>query len=263
MSNQIVIAIPTYNEIDNIHIICSRVFAAMPDAKLWFIDDNSPDGTGQHLDFLAENDSRIQVFHRAGKLGVGSAHIHAILHAYEQRIETLVTMDADLTHSPERINEMMHLLRESDAAVVLTSRFIAKGGLTGWSITRRILTNLGHLLTKILLLLPYDASGAFRAYNLSQIPKECFTITKSTGYSFFYESLKIFVINELKIEEIPITLPARTQGHSKMKLSDIFHSLTYMIKLAWSTLAHRKRFIVSRSELNALAITNQQRQNVD
>ena len=249
MNNQIVIAIPTYNEIDNIHLICSRVFAAVPEATLWFIDDNSPDGTGRHLDVLADNDHRIQVFHRAGKLGVGSAHIHAILHAYEQRIETLVTMDADLTHSPERVNEMMLLLRESNAAVVLTSRFMDKGGLAGWSLTRRTMTHLGHLLTRTLLLLPYDASGAFRAYNLSKIPRECFTITKSTGYSFFYESLKIFVLNNLKIAEMSITLPARTQGHSKMKMSDIFHSLTYMVKLAWSTITHRKRFIVSTSEL--------------
>ena len=116
MNNQIVIAIPTYNEIDNIHLICSRVFAAIPEATLWFIDDNSPDGTGRHLDVLADNDHRIQVFHRAGKLGVGSAHIHAIHLAYELSIDTLVTMDADLTHSPERINEMMHLLQESNCS---------------------------------------------------------------------------------------------------------------------------------------------------
>jgi dolichol-phosphate mannosyltransferase len=250
MNNQIVIAIPTYNEIDNIHLICSRVFAAIPEATLWFIDDNSPDGTGRHLDVLADNDHRIQVFHRAGKLGVGSAHIHAIHLAYELSIDTLVTMDADLTHSPERINEMMHLLQESNAAVVLTSRFMAQGGLAGWTITRRTMTHLGHLLTRTLLLLPYDASGAFRAYNLSKIPRECFTITKSTGYSFFYESLKIFVLNNLKIAEMSITLPARTQGHSKMKMSDIFHSLAYMVKLAWSTLTNKKRFIVSTSELN-------------
>ena len=99
----------------------------MPDAKLWFIDNNSPDGTGTRLGFPAKNDSCIQVFHSSGKPGIGSAHSHAILYAYKQRIETFITMDADPAQSPERIGEMINLLGKSNAAVVLALGIVAKG----------------------------------------------------------------------------------------------------------------------------------------
>ena len=99
----------------------------MPDAKLWFIDNNSPDGTGTRLGFPAKNDSCIQVFNSSGKPGIRSAHSHAILYAYKQRIETFITMDADPAQSPVRIGEMINLLGKSNAAVVLALGIVAKG----------------------------------------------------------------------------------------------------------------------------------------
>ena len=150
----LLIAIPTYNEIENIDIISRRVLDAVPESQLLFIDDNSPDGTGERLDNLATQDARINVLHRSGKLGIGSAHLAAINFAYTNSVSVLVTMDADLTHSPEHIPTLLKLLSSAD--VVVASRFIDNGGLSDWNLKRRAMTLLGHLLTRVLLQIPYD-----------------------------------------------------------------------------------------------------------
>jgi len=235
----LLIAIPTYNEAENVGIICQRVLDAVPDCCLLFIDDNSPDGTGDLLDQLAKDDHRVVVCHRESKQGIGSAHQLAIKYAYENAVNTLVTMDADFTHSPEHIPELTKLLKFSD--VVVASRFIGEGGLEGWSFTRKAMTHLGHLLTRFLLQLPYDASGAFRAYNLTNIPKSTFELVDSTGYAFFFESLKIMHIKKISISEYPIVLPTRTYGHSKMKLRDIVRSLSFMLFLSFKTIIRKNQ----------------------
>jgi dolichol-phosphate mannosyltransferase len=228
--NQILIAIPTYNEVENIDLILRRVLDVIPHGQILFVDDNSPDGTGERLDQLAKNDKRITVIHRSGKLGIGSAHQTAIAYAYQSGIEVLVTMDADLTHSPEHIPQLIDLLELAD--VVIASRFLDSGGLSDWNFRRKAMTQLGHLLTRTLLRMPYDASGAFRVYNLGKIPSESFSFIQSTGYSFFFESLKILEMNNAKIVEHPVVLPSRTYGHSKMKLADVRKSLFFMISLS-------------------------------
>ena len=232
--NDLLIAIPTYNEVENIDLISQRVFSSVPDCHLLFIDDNSPDGTGERLDHLSNLDKRISVIHRSGKLGIGSAHQAAITYAYQNSAKILVTMDADLTHSPEHIPALMNLLRSAD--VVIASRFMEHGGLADWNISRKAMTKLGHLLTQTLLRLPYDASGAFRIYNLSHIPVECFGLVQSDGYSFFFESLKILEMNETRIVEHPVVLPPRTYGNSKMKLRDITKSICFMIVLSYTSI---------------------------
>jgi len=230
----LLIAIPTYNEVENIDLISQRVLDAVPNCQLLFIDDNSPDGTGERLDHLSRLDKRISVLHRSGKLGIGSAHQVAIAYAYQNSVEILVTMDADLTHSPEHIPALINLLSSAD--VVIASRFMESGGLADWNLGRKAMTQLGHLLTKTLLRLPYDASGAFRIYNLSHIPVECFRLVQSEGYSFFFESLKILEMNNTRIVEHPVVLPSRTYGSSKMKLREITKSIRFMIVLSFKSL---------------------------
>lgn len=234
----LLIAIPTYNEAENVEIICQRVLDSVPDCSLLFIDDNSPDGTGELLDVISTNDKRVIVIHRTSKLGIGSAHQTAIDYAYRNAMSELVTLDADFTHSPEHIPAMLDLLQFCD--VVVASRFIGEGGLEGWSWGRKTMTHLGHILTTVLLRLPFDASGAFRAYKISNIPKETLTRAESPGYSFFFESLKILHSNYVSIKEYPIVLSARTYGHSKMKLQDVVHSLVLMTLLSLKILIRKK-----------------------
>jgi len=217
------IFIPTYNERDNVTPLSQEIAALRLDADVLFIDDGSPDGTGDILDTLAARNPRLKVRHRSGKLGIGTAHQAGIAYAYDQGYEVLITLDADFTHSPSNIPLIIQRLGDSDVAV--GSRYMQENSLEGWNPMRKFLTSLAHVLTTLLLDLKYDSTGAFRIYRLDRIPRELFTLIQSKGYSFFFESLHLLNFNHFKIEEMPIQLPPRTYGTSKMSYKDAFRSL--------------------------------------
>jgi len=228
MSSTLVL-IPTYNEKNNVTIIAKRIRLSVPHARILFVDDNSPDGTGQLLDKISASDPQISVLHRAGKLGVGSAHLDGISWAYENGFQTLITLDADCTHSPEEI--VIFLVHSEQNAVVVGSRFIARGGIAQWPFHRRLITRLGHILTQVFLRIPYDSTGAYRVYNLRMIPQKIFSLVRSKDYAFFYESLKIVDLADLPIFEVPVVLAARFEGNSKMRPRDIRRGITYLVRL--------------------------------
>ncbi|MDB4915677.1 MAG: methyltransferase protein [Gemmatimonadetes bacterium] len=221
------VMVPTYNERDNAPRMVEAIMALGLDADVLFIDDNSPDGTGALLDELSARHPRLSVRHRSGKNGIGSAHLDGIAAAYEGGYQRLVTLDCDFSHSPEDIPDF---LRESETAdVVVGSRWTTMHSLPGWNFYRRMMTGMGHVLTRMVLGIPYDATGAFRAYRLDRIPAETFSLVQSRSYSFFFESLFILHKNAFHIREIPIVLPARTYGHSKMTLDAALQSVRIML----------------------------------
>lgn len=221
--------IPTYNERENVQRIYQLIKALNLDLDLLFLDDNSPDGTGQLLDEMAARDPRMRVIHRSVKLGIGSAHQAAIAWAYEQGYPALLSMDCDLTHPPEHIPKFLQ--HAGDYDVVLGSRFMREESLAEWNLLRKFLTHLGHILTRYVLRVPYDATGAFRLYRLDLIHPQVFRLVKSPGYSFFFESLYILCLSGVRVKEIPIELPIRTHGHSKMQLKDVVASLHRLMSL--------------------------------
>jgi dolichol-phosphate mannosyltransferase len=225
---KMLIFIPTYNERDNVTPLWQGIAALGLDADVLFVDDSSPDGTGEILDALAARNPRLTILHRAGKLGIGTAHQAGIAYAYDHGYELLVTMDADFTHSPENIPLIIQRLGDSDVAV--GSRYLQNNSLAGWSLWRKFLTGLAHVLTTLLLDLKYDSTGAFRIYRLDRIPRELFSLMESKGYSFFFESLHVLNFNKFKIEEMPISLPPRVSGSSKMSYRDMFRSLEMLFK---------------------------------
>ena len=230
MSLKTLVMVPTYNERDNAPRMVEAIKALDLDVDVLFIDDNSPDGTGPLLDSLQAGYPRLSVRHRTGKNGIGSAHLDGIAAAYAGGYERLVTLDCDFSHSPEDIPAF---LAASDTAdVVVGSRWTAMGSLPGWNFYRRMMTGMGHVLTRTVLGMPYDATGAFRAYRLDRIPQSLFGLVQSKSYSFFFESLFILHKNAVRIREIPIVLPARTYGHSKMTLSAALQSVRIMLGVA-------------------------------
>jgi dolichol-phosphate mannosyltransferase len=236
------IVIPTYNERENVTPMAAQIGALGLDADLMFIDDGSPDGTGQVLDALAASHGRLRVLHRAAKSGIGSAHQDGIALAYDEGYTRLVTLDCDFTHAPELIPRFLARAETSD--VVVGSRYIDSNSLPGWTIVRKALTAGGHLLTKSLLGISQDATGAFRAYDLSNIPRALFGLVRSTGYSFFFESLLVLARNGFGIAEVPIKLPARTAGHSKMSLAEIRRSVETLATLFWASQTDPGRFLL-------------------
>ena len=243
MHGKTLMFVPTYNERENAPEMVRRLSGLALDADLLFLDDNSPDGTGILLDELAASNARLHVIHRAGRLGIGSAHVDGINWAYEHGYDTLVTMDCDFTHSPEDIPQML-APAAAGASVVVASRYLQAHSLPGWNILRRLLTNVGHLLTRVFLGMAYDATGAFRVYDLRKVPPEAFSLVRARGYAFFFESLFVLHSNGLTITEVPIKLPARTYGHSKMSLREAARSARQAVSLGVASVTNPAQFLV-------------------
>lgn len=229
MPQRTLIFIPTYNERENVVPMCEQLIGLGLDADILFLDDNSPDGTGAILEELTRKHARVSVIHRSGKLGIGGAHLDGIAYAYDHGYDLLVTMDCDFTHSPSDIPLLAAQAQFHD--VVVGSRYLQPGSLSEWSLYRKSLTHLGHFLTVNMLGIGGDATGAFRIYRLSTIPSQLFSLIRSRGYAFFFESLFVAHHNGLAIKDVPISLPARTYGHSKMSLREIQRSVTQLVSL--------------------------------
>jgi dolichol-phosphate mannosyltransferase len=222
--------VPTYNERENAPLMVAAIKALDIDVDVLFVDDDSPDGTGPLLDALAADYPRLRVIHRIGKRGIGGAHLEGIAAAYAGGYQRLVTLDCDFSHSPEDIPAFLEASDHAD--VVVGSRWTTLDSLPGWNLFRRMMTGAGHMLTRAVLGMPYDATGAFRAYRLDHVPEATFALVQSRSYSFFFESLFILHQNGLRIEEIPIVLPARTYGHSKMTMKAALNSVRIMLEIA-------------------------------
>lgn len=229
IERNLLIFVPTYNEAENIEALFLQIRQLNLGADILFLDDNSPDGTGRIIDRIAAENSFVRAIHRSGKQGIGSAHLTGIAWAYERGYRTLVTMDCDFTHSPERIVDF--LAHAEDHEIVVGSRYMQKGSLRTWNLLRKTLTHVGHLLTTSLLGMPYDATGAFRLYRLDRIQAGFFSLVYSSSYSFFFESLYVCWLNGSRIHEIPIELPARTYGSSKMAWKDAMRSTLLLAHL--------------------------------
>lgn len=244
MPPKTLIFVPTYNERDNVGPMCEQLVALGLDADIVFMDDASPDGTGQELDRLAALHPRVRVIHRSAKSGIGSAHMEGIAAAYAGGYARLVTLDCDFTHSPSLIPSF--LARCDSADLVVGSRYLEQDSLPGWSIVRKILTSMGHVLTKNMLGVSQDATGAFRVYNLERIPAALFDLVQSRGYAFFFESMLIFQRNGFAIAELPIKLPARTSGSSKMSFLEIQRSVSTLGTLFLQDQTNPARFRLKR-----------------
>jgi dolichol-phosphate mannosyltransferase len=234
MTNPHLVLIPTYNERGNVIPMCERILALPLKLDILFVDDNSPDGTGNILDHLEQKYENVFVIHRKGKLGVGSAHLDGIHWAYANGYTHVISMDCDATHSPEDISGLLFYADEHwNIDVVVGTRHVLKSSLDGWTAWRKFVTHMGHLLTQLLLEMPYDATGAFRVYWIERIPERTFDIVTRNDYAFFFESLTILTVNGFTIKDVAITLSPRACGSSKLKTTDLIHSLTFMLKLKY------------------------------
>jgi dolichol-phosphate mannosyltransferase len=231
--------VPTYNEAQNVERLCRELLDARPELDLLFLDDGSPDGTGTILDALAAREPRLTVRHRSGKLGIGSAHREGIRWARERGYTTLITMDGDFTHQPKYLRDLLRLGEQAD--LVIGSRHLGRDSLLGWDPVRIALTRVSHFLTRAVLGFSYDGTSAYRLYRLDRIPARALETT-ARNYSYFFESLQALQQSGVRIEEIPIDLPARTRGRSKMRIWDAFESARRLFTAAlWRRLRAPER----------------------
>ena len=238
---RLLLFVPTYNERHNVERLCGELRGLGLGADVLFVDDNSPDGTGDVLDGLARQHADVRVVHRPGKQGIGTAHRAGIAYAYAHGYDRLVTLDADFSHSPADIPRLI-AAHDDETDVVVGSRFMRRGSLPGWSLHRRLLTMLGHALTMTLLDIPYDASGALRLYDLRRIPRELFDLSTAPAYAFFPESLFVLHLNGCRVREVPIVLPARVYGSSKLTIREAARTARSLLRLWFTELVHPERY---------------------
>lgn len=205
--------IPTLNESGTISELLREINELHPDFALYVIDDNSSDGTIEILKNL-ECELPVTTLIRAGKLGIGSAHINALNYARDNGYELMISMDADGAHSPRFIPQFIDMINNAD--LVVGSRYMREDSLSEWSNFRKFLTRAVHQLTRLTLGLKFDSSSGFRCYRISRMPEVLFSGLRSSGYDFFFESMYEVNLRRLEIREVSIVLPARTYGHSKM-----------------------------------------------
>ena len=223
--SRVLVAIPTYNEADNLSSIVRRVRAAVPAAHLLVADDASPDGTGRIADQLAGQDDQVHVLHRPGKLGLGAAYLDAFRWGLEHGFDVLVEMDADGSHQPEQLPRLLAGI-EDGADVVLGSRWIPGGEVTNWPVHRSLLSRGGNAYTRLLLGIPLrDATGGYRAFRAEALTRLDLDTVTSQGYCFQVDLALRAVDRGLRVDEVPITFVEREHGASKMSRAIVGEAL--------------------------------------
>jgi len=222
---KVVVIIPTYNERENLEQIAARVHGSVPGADILVVDDNSPDGTGDLADKLASNDSRIHVLHRQGKNGLGSAYIAGFGWGLEHGYGAMVEMDADGSHQPEELPELLAALGQG-ADLVIGSRWVPGGSVSNWPKSRELLSRGANLYTRLMLgMAVRDATGGFRAYRAATLRAIALDQVLSQGYCFQVDLTLRTVQAGLTVVEVPISFTERTRGASKMSRAVIGEAL--------------------------------------
>lgn len=210
------IVVPTYNEHDNVRGVAARFLAALPGSDLLFVDDNSPDGTGQLLDELAAAEPRIHVMHRAGKLGLGTAYVEGFGWGLARGYAYLFEMDADGSHDPKYLPQML-ALAEDGADVVVGSRYVPGGGTENWGLGRKIISRGGGFYARTVLGIELrDVTAGFVCWRRAALEAIDLATITSNGYSFQIEMKYRAVNQRLRVVETPIVFIDRRVGQSKM-----------------------------------------------
>lgn len=217
----IAIVIPTYNEIENLPVLVGRLFGLpLNELHLLIIDDNSPDGTGKLADELAaQQPEKIQVLHRTGKLGLGTAYITGFKELLKTPVDFIVQMDADFSHPPEKILEMLQATEKAD--VVIGSRYVPGGALdVEWPFWRKALSGFGNFYARTLLGSKIrDVTGGYRLWKREVLAAMPLDRIRSNGYVFQVEMAYVASRLGFRFGEIPIYFAERKFGQSKMTLS--------------------------------------------
>jgi dolichol-phosphate mannosyltransferase len=225
------LVVPTYNERDNVEEVARHFLAPIAGTELLFVDDNSPDGTGEVLDRLAAADPRVHVLHRPGKLGLGTAYLDGFRWGLGRGFEYLFEMDADFSHDPTYLPGMLDRATR-DADVVIGSRYVAGGGTRNWGAGRKLISRGGSLYARTILGVDLrDLTSGFICWRRSALEALDLDAIKSNGYSFQIEMKYRALEAGLRVVEVPIVFVDRRVGQSKMSRRIFAEALGMVWKL--------------------------------
>jgi glycosyltransferase involved in cell wall biosynthesis len=235
------VVVPTFNEVENVTRLITGVLGALPGAQVIVVDDASPDGTADAVERLA--DPRVTVLHRAGKNGLGAAYRAGFAAALDRGASICVQMDADLSHDPRYLPELVSVVeRGADASI--GSRYVPGGACVDWPRLRQFLSRWGNRYAAGMLgLAVNDATSGFRAYSATSLARMDYASVTAEGYGFQVEMTHRLVRCGARVVEIPIVFPDRTAGESKLTYRIIGEAFRLVLGLAWSDWrkGHRRR----------------------
>ena len=217
------VVVPTYNERENLPLLVAGLMQHA-NVRLMIVDDESPDGTGELAETLARaHAGRIEVMHRRGTRGLGRSYVDGICKALGERVDLICQMDADLSHDPAHLPQLIAASAHAD--VVIGSRYVAGGRIVNWPLRRRLLSRFANAYIRtVTRLAARDCTSGYRCWrrdSLASLPLDRFV---SDGYSFLVEMLYAAARRGCRIGEVPITFVERRQGESKLSRAVLVES---------------------------------------
>jgi len=229
--HDILIITPTYNEKDNVENHIGGVFSHLPEADMLIVDDASPDGTGDLAEKISQNDKRVRVMHRSGKLGLGTAYVAGFKKAIEEGYSTVFEMDADLSHDPQYLPDFIRALDEG-ADIVLGSRSVEGGGVSGWGPLRHVISKGGSIYSRLVLGMGVrDLTTGYKGIRTSVFEKLDLDSIEAQGFGFQVEFNYRAFLSGCSIVEVPIIFEDRRAGESKMSGNIFFEAALLVMKL--------------------------------
>lgn len=246
----VLIVIPTYNERDNVPALIDMLLELPVDLGVIIVDDHSPDGTGEIADKLAaKNPQQVFVIHRAGKLGLGTAYLAGFRDGLATGAARLMTMDADFSHHPRFIPDIVRASREK-YDLVIGSRYVRGGDAPDFPMRRRLLSSGANTVARVALgLKAHDVTAGFRCYRREVLEALPLDTVFSSGYSFLIEMLFLVQRAGFSVGEVPIIFEDRKEGKSKISEREILKAMYTVVRLSWRRLFGRDpRFLMRPSE---------------
>jgi dolichol-phosphate mannosyltransferase len=218
------VVIPTYNERESISPLLREV-RKVADVDVLVVDDGSPDGTANAVAAVRADDAAIYLLARSRRLGLASAYLAGFDHAAREGYDLVFEMDADFSHPPRYLPVFLERIREADLVVGL--RYVPGGGITSWSVLRRLISRGGNLYARAVLGSSLcDLTAGFKCFRVAALRRFDLSRITSEGYCFQIELSYIFARNGFRVAEIPIVFEERRAGQSKMSLGIVLESLT-------------------------------------
>jgi dolichol-phosphate mannosyltransferase len=210
------VILPTYNEAENLERIVAAILERLRGRRsVLIVDDNSPDGTGEVADRLAAADESVSVLHRERKEGLGPAYLAGFRIALEAGAERIIEMDADFSHDPAYLPQLIEATENADLAI--GSRYVPGGGVTEWGAVRRFISRCGSAYARLALGIPIrDLTGGFKCFRRIVLESIDLDTIQARGYAFQVETTYRAIKAGFRVVEVPIVFKDRADGTSKM-----------------------------------------------
>jgi dolichol-phosphate mannosyltransferase len=231
MSSPTLVVVPTFNEAENIARLVRAVRQVLPSADVLIVDDASPDGTARIVEALAKDDAHVVLLRRSAKLGLGSAYVAAFGWGLARGYRRFFEMDADFSHDPALLPAFVAAL-DAGADVVVGSRNVPGGSVSGWGPLRHLLSKGGSLYSRLLLGVDIrDLTTGFKAYTRRALEVIDITTLRSNGYAFQVETTYRALRRGLHVVELPIVFVDRRVGRSKMSRQDVLEAIVGVARM--------------------------------